>query len=182
MEQNPSSEANWFSASQEITRILRNSKVLYRIHKCPPPVPILSQLDPIHTPNHTSWRSILILSSHLRLGLPSGFIPSGFPTNTLYRLLLSNTRYMPCPSHSSRFYHPNNIGRGVQIISSSLCSFLDSPVTSSLLGTNILLRTLFSNTRSLSSSLNVSDQFSHTYKATGRKYHYIQIKKFLAQK
>jgi hypothetical protein len=31
-----------------------------------------------------------------------------------------------------------------------------------------LLRTLFSNTLSLCSSLNVRDQFSHTYKAIGR--------------
>ena len=32
----------------------------------------------------TSWRSILILSTHLRLGLPFGLFPSGFPTKTLY--------------------------------------------------------------------------------------------------
>ena len=32
----------------------------------------------------TSWRSILILSTHLRLGLPSGLFPSGFPTNTIF--------------------------------------------------------------------------------------------------
>ena len=30
--------------------------------------------------------------------------------------LLTRTRHMPCPSHSSRFYHPHNIGWGVQII------------------------------------------------------------------
>jgi hypothetical protein len=43
--------------------------------------------------------------------------------------------------------------------SSSLCSFLHSPVTSSVLGPNITLNTLFSNTLSQRSSLNVSDQF-----------------------
>ena len=37
----------------------------------------------------TSWRSILKLSSHLRMGLPSGLLPSGFPTKTLFKPLLS---------------------------------------------------------------------------------------------
>jgi hypothetical protein len=53
-------------------------------------------------------------------------------------------------------------------LSSSLCSFLHSPVTSSLLGPNILLNTLFPNTLSLCYSLNVSDQVSHPYKTTGK--------------
>ena len=98
--------ANRFSASQEIPHISRNPKVHHRIHKCPPPVPILSQLDPVIPPHPTSWRSILILYSYLPLGTPSGHLPSGFPTKTLYTpLLCLQTCYMPRPSHSSLFYN-----------------------------------------------------------------------------
>jgi len=49
-------------------------------------------------------------------------------------------------------------------LSSSLCSFPHSPVTSSPLGSNIFLSTLFSNTPSLHFSLDVSDHVSHPYK------------------
>jgi len=70
MEQSAYWEANHFSASQEIPHILWNPKVHYCIYKCPPPVPFLSQINPVHAPHPTFWRSILILSSHLWLGLP----------------------------------------------------------------------------------------------------------------
>ena len=68
-----------------------------------------SPIQPIY-PHPTSWRSVLILSTHLRFGLPSDLFPSGFPTKTLYTPLLTHTCHMPSPSHSSRFYHPHSIG------------------------------------------------------------------------
>jgi hypothetical protein len=138
MEQSHSWEANLFAASQEIPRILWNPKVHYQIHKCPPGTclyPEAAQSSPYPLPHHNSWRSAVILSSHLRLGLSSGFFPSGFPTKTLYTPLPSpHMRYMPRPSHSSRFYHPQNSGWGVQIMKLLIMKFSPLPFTSSLLG------------------------------------------------
>jgi hypothetical protein len=49
----------------------RYLKVHYRLHKSPTLVPILSHMDPVHNFHTFSLRSILILSSHLNLDLPS---------------------------------------------------------------------------------------------------------------
>ena len=63
-------------------------------------------------PHPTSWRSILILSFLLCIGLQSDLFPSGFPTKTLYMPLFSPI-CTTCPTHL--IFHPNNIGWGVQI-------------------------------------------------------------------
>jgi len=119
-------------------------------------------------PTHlTSWRSILILSSHLRLCLPSGLFPSGFPTKTLCTHLPHSAT---CPAYLILLdlITRTILGEQYKSLTSSLCSLLHSPVTSSLLGPNILLNTLFSNTLNLRSSLNASYQVSHTYRTTGK--------------
>ena len=50
VEQSPSGEAKRFPSSQEIPRILWNSKDQYHIYKRPPTVPILSKINPVHDP------------------------------------------------------------------------------------------------------------------------------------
>ena len=63
----------------------------------------LSWASPIQSiyPHPTSWRSVLILFTHLCLGLPSGLLPSGFPTKTLYTP--SPHPYAPHVQHISFF-------------------------------------------------------------------------------
>ena len=117
MVQSPSWEANWLAASQEIPRISRNAKVHYRTHKRPPPVSILGQSNPVHIP-----------TSHLLEIHPNIFHPST-PRSSQWSLslrfphqdpiqppLLTHTRQMSSQSYSSQFYHPHNIGCGVQSI------------------------------------------------------------------
>ena len=74
-------------------------------------------------------------------------------------------------SQSSSFARPNPIfDEEYRLWNASLCSLFHFPVTSSLLDPNILLSTLFSNTLSLCSSLNVSDRVSHPLKTNRHNY------------
>ena len=145
MEQNPSWEANWFSSSQEIPCSFWG-KVHYHVYKCLPPVPILSQINPVHAqPSH-------YLKIHLNIILP--FMPGSFQVVSCAQISPPE----PCMHSSSPPYmlHAQPVilnlitqiifGEEYRSLSSSSCSFLRSPVTLSLLGPNIFLRNLFSNT------------------------------------
>jgi len=85
----------------------------------------LSWASPIQSiyPHHTSFRSILILSTHLRLGLPSGLYHSGFPSKTLDTPLSSPIR-ATCPAHLILldFITCTILGEEYKSFSSSLCN------------------------------------------------------------
>jgi hypothetical protein len=109
------------------------------------------------------------LKVHLNIILPftSGsskwFFTSGFPTNPL------SSPYAPHAPPISFFSISPPAQYWVRNTDHSAphhVPFNHSPVTSSLLCPNILLNTLFSNTLSLRSPLNVSDQVSHPYKTS----------------
>jgi hypothetical protein len=101
MEHCPSWEANRFSAIQEIPRVLWNPKFHYPFQKCPQPVPILSQLDPVHTPIPH------YLKIHLNIIIPST------PGSPKWSLFLRFPYQTPCTPRSpqtfiSYFVHPYN--------------------------------------------------------------------------
>ena len=132
---------------------------------CPYPEPDRSSPYP-----HIQLPEDVLISSHLRLGLTSGLFPSGFPYKPSYTPLLSPIR-TTCPAHLILldFITRTILGEEYRSLSSSLCSFLHSPVTSSLLSPSILLSTLFSHTLSLRSSLNVTTK-CHTKSASYQSY------------
>jgi hypothetical protein len=68
-----------------------NPNVHYRVHKSPPHVPYLSQINVVHDIPKISLTSMPTLPSHLHLGPPRGLFLSGFPTNSLYVPVFSHT-------------------------------------------------------------------------------------------
>ena len=157
-----------FAASQEIPRISRNLKVHYRTHKRPPPVSILGQPSPLHIPTS----HLLEIHPHIihpsMPRSPQWSLSLRFPHQDSIRPL-SSPIHATCPAHLILldFITSTILGEEYRTFSSSLCSLLHSPITSSLLGPNILVNTIFSNILSFLSSLNVSDQVSYPCRTDG---------------
>jgi hypothetical protein len=135
------------AATQELSSILRNPKVHYRVHESPPLVTILGQINPVHTTT--------ILSTKIYLDLSSSLFPYGLHTNTLHALLFAICATFPAHFILLDLVIPTLLG------SSSLCNFLQPHATSFLFGTNILLSTPFSYSLSLRFSSKGRDQVSH---------------------
>ena len=109
MDQSPSWEVNRFLV-KKFPRILWNLKVHYHIHKCPPPVPILSQINRLHaSTSHFLKIHRNIILPHMPGSSKWSYFPQAFPPKLhMHISALPRTYYMPRPSHSSRFDCLNN--------------------------------------------------------------------------
>jgi hypothetical protein len=112
----------------------------------------LSWARPVQSTPAISPRSIVLLSSHLRLGLPSDVSVWLHHQYSIHVPLLPHSYCMPRPPFAHRLDHSNYTWRRVQI--TKLLVMQCSPPSHHFSGQNILLRILFPNTFSLRSSLN----------------------------
>ena len=89
IEQGPALEANSSSARHEISSILWNPKVPYRVCNSLPLFPLLGRINPAHDLPSCFFKVHFSISSHIRLGVPGCLFCSSFPGKILSALLLS---------------------------------------------------------------------------------------------
>ena len=128
MEQSSSWEAIRFATSQEITRILWNPKVQYRTHKCPPPVPILSQIHTVRTPKSHFLKILLNIIPPSTPGFPKWSLSLRFPhQNPVFASTLPPYVLHDPPIAFFSNLSPNNIWWAVQIIQLLIMYFSPIP-------------------------------------------------------
>jgi hypothetical protein len=145
--------ASW-AETQELSNILWNPKVYYRVQNSPPLVPILWQINPVHTTLSYLSRSILIL--------PPTYVLVLLVVSFLLEFLFSPI-CATCPAHLVIL---NLI---ILIILGEVYMLWSYAVSSNLLSLhplrpNTFLSNLCSNTLSLCSSLNARGKVSHPYR------------------
>ena len=137
-------ETNGFSAFEEIPHILWNPVVQYYIQSSPPPVPILSHINPSQTPPPPQSYFLKIIFNITLLSTNRSSKTSlslRFPHQHPICFCSPHTCIMPLPSPCSWCNHSNSVRYKSR--SSSLCSLLQYPVTFSFLDPNIVLNTIF---------------------------------------
>ena len=94
MEQSPSWEANWFQLVKKFPAFYRTRRFITAFTSARQLSLFWASSIQSIPPHPLYWRSILILSSHLSLGLSSGIFPSGFPIRKpIYASPLAHTCY-----------------------------------------------------------------------------------------
>jgi len=131
--------------------------------------------------SHPIFKTKLILSSCLHLGLPSGHFSSGFLTKQYYLARIAPLRAI-CPTHFILFDLTNLIVLGKEYkLLRSLCIFVQPPASLSLSDPNIPHSVLFSNSSvegqgSLllfyKTSVEEADGKTNDFKMHDRKYSY----------
>jgi hypothetical protein len=180
MKQSTSSKHKGRKGGQEIFRLLWNPKFHQCVQNNPPLVPILSQMNSVHI----SLIFILISSSQLSLRLPSVLLPLYFPTKSMYAFLTFQWMLHARQSITLYLITVVILCGEYKWWSFALYNFLQTPVTSFLLNSNILLSTLFSHTfKRILPLVQEAKFYIHTKKKKGKIiFSYILIVIFLHMK